>query len=122
MVQVPNGFTVVVGLGLSGQAICRHLTQLGRPFMVADTREAPPGVEAFRQTYPDVQVHCGSLAAVDFCQAYEVVISPGVDPRTAGLEGAGAITLPLAAHAGRRNRAVQTCRESTHYGHYGLQC
>ena len=87
MVQVPNGFTVVVGLGLSGQAICRHLTQLGRPFMVADTREAPPGVEAFRQTYPDVQVHCGSLAAVDFCQAYEVVISPGVDPRTAGLEG-----------------------------------
>ncbi|HBN61485.1 MAG TPA: UDP-N-acetylmuramoyl-L-alanine--D-glutamate ligase, partial [Halomonas sp.] len=23
----------------------------------------------------------------DFCQAYEVVISPGVDPRTAGLEG-----------------------------------
>ena len=87
MVQVPNGFTVVVGLGLSGQAICRHLTQLGRPFMVADTREAPPGMEAFRQTYPDVQVHCGSLAALDFCRAYEVVISPGVDPRTAGLEG-----------------------------------
>ena len=51
MVQVPNGFTVVVGLGVSGQAICRHLTQLGRPFMVADTRETPPGLEALQERF-----------------------------------------------------------------------
>ncbi|WP_404374800.1 UDP-N-acetylmuramoyl-L-alanine--D-glutamate ligase [Vreelandella aquamarina] len=87
MVQVPNGFTVVVGLGLSGQAICRHLARQGVPFMVADTREKPPGLEAFRQTYPDVQVHCGLLTSLDLRQAYEVVVSPGVDPRTPGLEG-----------------------------------
>ena len=87
MVQVPNGFTVVVGLGVSGQAICRHLTQLGRPFMVADTRETPPGLEAFQQAHPGVHVHCGALTLLDMRNAYEVVISPGVDPRTAGLEG-----------------------------------
>ncbi|WP_311063766.1 UDP-N-acetylmuramoyl-L-alanine--D-glutamate ligase [Halomonas sp. DWK9] len=87
MVQVPNGYTVVVGLGLSGQAICRHLTQLGKPFMVADTREKPPGLEAFHQAYPDITVHCGPLTALDVSQAHEVVLSPGVDPRTPGLEG-----------------------------------
>ncbi len=55
--------------------------------MVADTRETPPGLEAFQQAHPGVHVHCGALTLLDMREAYEVVISPGVDPRTAGLEG-----------------------------------
>ncbi|AQU82059.1 MULTISPECIES: UDP-N-acetylmuramoyl-L-alanine--D-glutamate ligase [unclassified Halomonas] len=87
MVQVPQGMTVVVGLGISGQAICRHLSRNNIPFMVADTREKPPGLEAFHAAHPNVTVHCGPLAALDFTYAHEVVISPGVDPSSPGLNG-----------------------------------
>ncbi|MFG6178067.1 UDP-N-acetylmuramoyl-L-alanine--D-glutamate ligase [Halomonas sp. THAF12] len=85
MVKVPNGVTLVVGLGVSGRAICRHLERLGQPFMVADTRAAPPGLDDFRHAHPGVAVHCGPLAEVDMSSAREVVVSPGVDPRSPGL-------------------------------------
>ncbi|QJQ96408.1 MULTISPECIES: UDP-N-acetylmuramoyl-L-alanine--D-glutamate ligase [Halomonadaceae] len=86
MVKVPQGMTLVVGLGVSGRAICRHLDREGTPFMVADTRPAPPGVDDFRATHPGVAIHCGALTELDLEAVEEVVLSPGVDPRTPGLE------------------------------------
>lgn len=86
MLQVPHGVTVVVGLGISGRAICRHLSRNHVPFMVADTRQTPPGLDSFYADHPGVFVHCGPLTAIDFSDAEEVVISPGVDPCTPGLE------------------------------------
>ena len=83
--RVPPGTTLVVGLGLSGRAICRHLSRRGVPFMVADTREAPPGLEDFRAAHPGVVVHLGPLDALDLEAAEEVVLSPGIDPHAAGL-------------------------------------
>ncbi|MBB3231582.1 UDP-N-acetylmuramoyl-L-alanine--D-glutamate ligase [Halomonas stenophila] len=85
MVKVPKGMTLVVGLGVSGRAICRHLQRLGRPFMVVDTRAEPPGLEAFRDAHPGVAVHCGPLTDLDMGATREVVVSPGVDPRSPGL-------------------------------------
>ncbi|MDR5868361.1 UDP-N-acetylmuramoyl-L-alanine--D-glutamate ligase [Halomonas koreensis] len=85
MVEVPEGVTLVVGLGVSGRAICRHLERRGRPFMVADTRAAPPGLAEFRAAHPGIAVHCGPLTELDMEPAREVVVSPGVDPRTPGL-------------------------------------
>ncbi|RUR32395.1 UDP-N-acetylmuramoyl-L-alanine--D-glutamate ligase [Vreelandella andesensis] len=87
MVQVANGVTVVIGLGISGQAICRHLARQGTFFMVADTRAEPPGLLAFQNENPGVEVYCGPLTALDLTNAYEVVLSPGVDPYSPGLEG-----------------------------------
>ncbi|WP_249978782.1 UDP-N-acetylmuramoyl-L-alanine--D-glutamate ligase [Vreelandella olivaria] len=86
MVQVPSGMTVVVGLGVSGRAICRHLARNDTPFMVVDTRDVPPDLDAFCTAHPGIFVHCGPLTSVDFSHAHEVVISPGVDPRSPGLE------------------------------------
>ena len=85
--RVANGVTVVIGLGVSGQAICRHLARQGTAFVVVDTRPEPPGLGAFQTQYPDVEVYCGPLTEVDFTNAYEVVVSPGVDPHSAGLAG-----------------------------------
>ncbi|MGR4067732.1 UDP-N-acetylmuramoyl-L-alanine--D-glutamate ligase [Billgrantia sp. C5P2] len=85
MPKVAKGETLVVGLGISGRAICRHLAREGVPFMVADTREAPPGLDEFRVAHPDVVLHCGPLAALDMSEAQEIVVSPGVDPHTPGL-------------------------------------
>ncbi|PRY73553.1 UDP-N-acetylmuramoyl-L-alanine--D-glutamate ligase [Halomonas ventosae] len=86
MLKVPKGTTLVVGLGLSGRAICRHLARLGVPFMVADTRARPPGLADFQAAHPDTRVHCGPLTALDLAEVAEVVVSPGVDPHTPGLE------------------------------------
>ncbi|MDZ7853374.1 MAG: UDP-N-acetylmuramoyl-L-alanine--D-glutamate ligase [Halomonas sp.] len=85
MVKVPKGTTLVVGLGVSGRAICRHLSRLGAPFMVADTRAMPPGMDAFRAAHPGIEIHCGPLTGLDLSEVEEVVISPGVDPATPGL-------------------------------------
>lgn len=86
MVQVAKGVTLVVGLGLSGRAICRHLSRLNTPYMVADTRSAPPGLDDFRTAHPGIDVHCGALTALDLRDVEEVVISPGLDPRMPGLK------------------------------------
>ncbi|MGQ4880315.1 UDP-N-acetylmuramoyl-L-alanine--D-glutamate ligase [Billgrantia sp. LNSP4103-1] len=85
MLKVPKGVTLVVGLGLSGRAICRYLAREGTPFMVVDTRATPPGVDEFRAAHPGVPLHCGSLATLDMSEAQEIVVSPGVDPHTPGL-------------------------------------
>jgi UDP-N-acetylmuramoylalanine--D-glutamate ligase len=85
MLKVPKGVTLVVGLGVSGRAICRHLAREGVPFLVADTREAPPGLDEFRAAHPDVALHCGPLTALDMGEAEEIVVSPGVDPHMPGL-------------------------------------
>lgn len=78
MDKVPEGMTLVVGLGISGRAICRHLDRLGCSFMVADTRAEPPGLESFRQEFPGVELRCGPLDRLDMSAAREVVISPGI--------------------------------------------
>ncbi|APE29791.1 UDP-N-acetylmuramoylalanine--D-glutamate ligase [Halomonas aestuarii] len=85
MLKVPKGTTLVVGLGVSGRAICRHLSRLGVPFMVADTRAAPPGLDDFRAAHPGIRIHCGSLTDLDLCEVEEVVVSPGIDPHAPGL-------------------------------------
>lgn len=86
MQSVPQQKSLVVGLGVSGRAIARHLTRLKQPFIMADTREHPPGLEAFRAEHPGVEVHCGDLADLDFDAIDEVVLSPGVATDTPGLE------------------------------------
>jgi len=85
MQAVPHDHTLVVGLGVSGWAIARHLTRRALPFMIADTRRSPPGLDAFQATFPSVEIHCGSLEELDLSQAAEIVVSPGVDPRSPGL-------------------------------------
>lgn len=83
---VPAHQSVVVGLGLSGMAICRHLKREGRDFMVVDTREAPPGLDAFLADFPGVPVRLGPLDGLVLDEAREVILSPGVDPHQACFE------------------------------------
>ena len=77
--------TLVVGLGISGRAICRHLSRRKVPYMVADTRSAPPGLDDFHAAHPGVEIYCGPLTGLDLSQVEEVVLSPGVDPAMPGL-------------------------------------
>ncbi|WP_110668398.1 UDP-N-acetylmuramoyl-L-alanine--D-glutamate ligase [Salinicola halophilus] len=78
---------LVVGLGVSGRAIARFLQAKGASFALADTREAPPGLEAIRAAHPEVDLQLGHLDALDFDAFDEIVVSPGIDIARAGLDG-----------------------------------
>ncbi|MCM5703143.1 UDP-N-acetylmuramoyl-L-alanine--D-glutamate ligase [Larsenimonas salina] len=102
-----DGKTVVVGLGVSGLAIARHLRRQGEPFVMADTRLVPPGRDAFRSEFPEVPLLTGPLEALSLERAREVVISPGVAPTTPGLPAHVIGELTLFA------RARRACGRST---------
>ncbi|GHB30977.1 UDP-N-acetylmuramoylalanine--D-glutamate ligase [Salinicola rhizosphaerae] len=82
---VPGRDRLVVGLGVSGRAIARFLQARGESFVMADTREAPPAAEAFRQAFPDVVLHLGPLQSLPLETFSEIVVSPGIDLVKAGL-------------------------------------
>lgn len=79
--SIPVGATAVVGLGVSGQAIIRHLAAQGRTLVALDGNPDSPGVAWVREQYPDMSVWAGDLASLDLSLAEEVVLSPGIDPR-----------------------------------------
>ena len=69
---------VVLGLGLTGFSLARHLAARGATVRVADTRPAPPFAEQLAATLPDVRVKTGPFTAATFEGADLVAISPGV--------------------------------------------
>lgn len=80
--QLATGTThIVVGLGKTGISCARWLYKQGVCFAAVDTRDMPPGLDAFRREFPGVQVECGELQADTLMQAEALVMSPGVDPR-----------------------------------------
>ncbi|MCE3027565.1 UDP-N-acetylmuramoyl-L-alanine--D-glutamate ligase [Salinicola sp. DM10] len=83
--DLPAGPRLVVGLGISGRAIARFLRARGEAFVMADTRSAPPGLEAFRADFPEVSLHLGALETLDLDAFSEIAVSPGVDTVGAGL-------------------------------------
>jgi UDP-N-acetylmuramoylalanine--D-glutamate ligase len=72
---------VIIGLGMTGLSCARHLRRRQLPFSAMDTRAAPPGIDAFRSEFPDVDVTVGGLDAGKLAAADVLVLSPGVDPR-----------------------------------------
>lgn len=84
--HVPSDHLLVVGLGVSGLAIARHLKRHGVAFVMADSRDQPAGAVQFRREFGEVPLHCGDLALIDMSAAREVVISPGVNPQQAIFE------------------------------------
>ena len=43
---------VVIGLGVTGLSCVRYLAANNKPFAVVDSRENPPGLEAFKAEFP----------------------------------------------------------------------
>ncbi len=114
---------VVIGLGLTGMACARHLAALGEPFAVADSREQPPGLEAFRAEFSELPLQLGPFAVDQFVDAEELLVSPGVSLRepaiataaAAGVRISGDIDLfcaaakaPIAAITGSNGKSTVT--------------
>ncbi|MCW8125623.1 UDP-N-acetylmuramoyl-L-alanine--D-glutamate ligase [Microbulbifer halophilus] len=69
---------VVIGMGATGQSVVRYLLRAGFSPLVADSRPQPPGLEKFREEFPDVPVETGPLSPDTMRGATEIIASPGI--------------------------------------------
>jgi UDP-N-acetylmuramoylalanine--D-glutamate ligase len=110
---------LVLGLGESGLAMARWLDREGYAVVVADTRAAPPMLDALRAALPDTAVHTGSWPVELLDGVQLVALSPGLPPRAQPLAS-------LLAEAARRHietvgeielfaRALEKLRASAGY-------
>ena len=73
-----NRNTAILGLGATGLSVARFLSSIGKSFVFADSRTAPPRLAEVRETYPDVAVVLGSFEADLLLSFDSVVVSPGI--------------------------------------------
>ncbi len=69
---------VVLGLGLTGFSLARHLAAGGATVRVADTRSAPPYAERLAAELPGIRIATGPFTDATFAGIDLVAISPGV--------------------------------------------
>ena len=97
---------VVVGLGQSGLAAVRHLRRQGQRVVVMDSRYEPPHAATLSREHPEVEQRLGELDATQLARADEIILSPGVDPRTPVLRHAADRGQPIAGEVELFARSV----------------
>ncbi|MBC6428609.1 MAG: UDP-N-acetylmuramoyl-L-alanine--D-glutamate ligase, partial [Cellvibrionales bacterium] len=70
----------LVGIGLTGQSVVRHMRRAGRSLTVFDSRVQPPGLAAFRRAFPDLEVRLGEPDPAELARFSDLILSPGIDP------------------------------------------
>ena len=77
-ITLKNKRVFVLGLGETGLSALRWLRAQGAILSVADTREAPPGLDIVKKEMPEVQIHLGAFD-VDVLKAADLIVSsPGI--------------------------------------------
>ena len=71
-------YTLIVGLGMTGLSVVRHLKNQGQEVVVIDSRIQPPGLEELHEKYPEVSVYTGEFDEALFMGAAQIIVSPGV--------------------------------------------
>ena len=69
---------VVLGLGLTGFSLARHLAARGATVTVADTRANPPYASTLAEALPQVAFVPGDFTAATFAGAELIALSPGL--------------------------------------------
>jgi len=78
MTDYTGRHAVVLGLGLTGFSLARHLAAHGATVRVADTRATPPFAANLAAALPGIKVAAGPFTAHTFAGADLVAISPGI--------------------------------------------
>jgi len=79
---------VVLGLGLTGLSMVRHLVRHGARVRVADTRVAPPHADELAADFSGVPLETGPVSDATFRGADLIAISPGVSQHQAAIQSA----------------------------------
>lgn len=118
-----HAYTLVVGLGMTGLSVVRHLHKLGEAMVVVDSRDIPPALTEFKESFSDIPLHTGKFDSKLFTHAQRIVVSPGLplsDPalqqaRDNGVEITGDIDLfahevdaPVVAITGSNGKSTVT--------------
>jgi len=84
MHQLQGQHILILGLGISGMAMARWCVRFGAQVVVADTREAPPQLQALVNELPAVQFVGGDLTSqlLEGRLVSAVFVSPGMTPET----------------------------------------
>jgi UDP-N-acetylmuramoylalanine--D-glutamate ligase len=82
MLQLHDQHVLVLGLGASGLAMARWCALAGAHVTVADTRDAPPGLDALRSEFPAARFVAGPFVAglIEGQPVRAVFKSPGLAP------------------------------------------
>lgn len=83
-----NTETVILGLGETGLSVANFLQDQAMPFVLADTRENPPGLDAFRGRFPNAEYYLGEFPDYVLQNAKQIIVSPGIDINLAILQAA----------------------------------
>lgn len=76
---------IIIGIGLTGLSCIRFLTARGEKVAAVDSRAAPPELEQLKQEFPEVPYAVGGFDSPLLDQATELVVSPGVSLKEAGI-------------------------------------
>jgi len=79
---------VVLGLGMTGLSLARHLVAHGASVRVADTRADPPKRDTLAQALPQVALSTGDFSGETFAGVDLIAISPGVAQRHPAIRAA----------------------------------
>lgn len=86
---------VIVGLGKTGLSCARFLAARGIDFMIVDSRDNPPGLEALKAIVPATKIVTGEFKQDLFEAAGTLIVSPGVS-----------VQQPLIASARERGASI----------------
>ena len=90
-----NRNTAILGLGATGLSVARFLSSIGKSFVFADSRTAPPRLAEVRESYPDVPVVLGPFESDLLLSFDSVVVSPGIALQEPALVAASAQKIKL---------------------------
>ena len=114
MRHLQDQHVLILGLGASGLAMARWCARHGAKLTVADTREAPPQLEALRAELPDAVFVGGpfSAALVEGTAVRAVYRSPGLSPASVAVvvDAAKAVGLPVGGELDLFARALADLR------------
>ncbi len=77
---------VVVGLGKTGFACAQFLARQRLPFVIMDTREAPPMLADAQTNFPETPIYLGDLNPEILLNARSIILSPGLSIHEPALE------------------------------------
>jgi UDP-N-acetylmuramoylalanine--D-glutamate ligase len=73
-----NRNTAILGMGATGLSVARFLSSIGKSFVFADSRAAPPRLQEVIQKYPDTPLVLGAFDEQLFTNLDQVIVSPGI--------------------------------------------
>lgn len=73
-----KSYSVIIGLGETGLSVARFMAHQKKSFVMMDTRDAPPNLNAFRTEFPEAAVYTKDWPQDILNKAQQIIASPGI--------------------------------------------